>query len=659
MTHELSSPPRAPLAFRVAIVGHRPHRLQFADQDALAKLFTTLLVAVREEVVAAKRRDSHLYDDAAPVLRAVSPLAEGSDRLFAEAAIDLGFELCCVMPFPREEFSKDFERPDGLEENSLARFDAILARAAKGLSCFELDGRRRDGGAAYGEAGRVVLNQSDLLFVVWDGERRGKRGGTEDTFDEARRRGVPTVWIDAHAPHEWQMLRPNQRVPAAGKDGRVAPPTSAPGTPASLDPLRETVRQALALPEAARPPASADLSSTAASAAPSIRRFYRETWRRWNVAFVWKVLRDVVADRTYPSITLRVKPFEEAVLKDWPDDRSTPTGRIVDTLRPYYAWSDKLAERYADTYRSAFATTFLLAASVVGISLFPVAASLKHRGSAATFCIAVELGGIVAILAVVGLGRGGHWHQRWLDYRLVAELVRHLRLVVPLGGERPFPQVPAQWTTYGSPGSTWMAWYVRAIERLLGLPSARLDTHYVLDALEQLEAVLRGQVGYHQRNARRALAMEFVFQRTGLALFGLTFLACLLHFWPRWPEHWTQPLIFVGGFFPALGAALAGIANQAEFTRLEKRSEAMHIELERLADDVAALRAAGDPAATQNLESEPSVAHDPSLLQDVAAAAVPLSNAAVACAERAARLLVNEVLDWRVVFLDRPLNPPT
>lgn len=31
---------------------------------------------------------------------------------------------------------------------------------------------------------------------------------------------------------------------------------------------------------------------------------------------------------------------------------------------------------------------------------------------------------------------------------------------------------------------------------------------------------------------------------------------------------------------------------------------------------------------------------------------------AVALASDAARLLVNEVLDWRVVFLDQPLKPP-
>ena len=41
-------------------------------------------------------------------MRVVSPLAEGTDRIFAEQALGLGFELCAVLPFPQAEFEKDF-----------------------------------------------------------------------------------------------------------------------------------------------------------------------------------------------------------------------------------------------------------------------------------------------------------------------------------------------------------------------------------------------------------------------------------------------------------------------------------------------------------------------------------------------------------------------
>jgi len=105
-------------------------------------------------------------------------LGEGTDRIFADEALDLGFALCCVMPFPQAEFENDFAPGEALKDDSLLRFRRSLARVA---TRFELDGTRAEESEAYGAGGRVVLNQSDLLVVVWDGQRLNKRGGTEET----------------------------------------------------------------------------------------------------------------------------------------------------------------------------------------------------------------------------------------------------------------------------------------------------------------------------------------------------------------------------------------------------------------------------------------------------------------------------------------------
>ena len=169
------------------------------------------------------------------MLRAISPLAEGTDRIFAEQALELGFKLCCVLPFPQAEFENDFAAGKALENDSLVPFQGLLAQAA---TRFELDGIRRPEGEAYGAGGRMVLNQSDLLIVVWDGKRLGKRGGTEETFDEALNRGVTVAWIDADAPHQWQLLDPATPLPRASDGQHVAPDDSG-----SADVLRKWVRQ--------------------------------------------------------------------------------------------------------------------------------------------------------------------------------------------------------------------------------------------------------------------------------------------------------------------------------------------------------------------------------------------------------------------------------
>jgi hypothetical protein len=82
-----------------------------------------------------------------------------------------------------------------------------------------------------------VLTQSDLLIVVWDGQRLGKRGGTEETFDEARSRGVTVAWIDAHAPHQWRLLDAATPLPRVPAGQRVTPDGSG-----SADSLRQLVR---------------------------------------------------------------------------------------------------------------------------------------------------------------------------------------------------------------------------------------------------------------------------------------------------------------------------------------------------------------------------------------------------------------------------------
>jgi len=208
----LNSSPRAPLAFRVGIIGHRPNRLP-RDRERLDRIRWTLRI-VLEEVRAAvsafgnPAEAKELYDGGRPILRAISPLAEGSDRMFAEEAIELGYELVCPMPFSQEEFENDFLPPSALESGSRERFRALIERARRGagLTKLELDGERSTSDRAYAAAGRVVLNESDLLVAVWDGGDSAGEGGTVETLREAADLRVPVLWIDAEAPQAWQLL---------------------------------------------------------------------------------------------------------------------------------------------------------------------------------------------------------------------------------------------------------------------------------------------------------------------------------------------------------------------------------------------------------------------------------------------------------------------
>lgn len=224
--HHLIMMPRPPLAFQIGVVGHRPNRLVNANIDQLNQVFKTILSAIKNKALSFLRIHPDLNNSSNLVLRAISPLAEGIDRLFAEQAICLGFEICCIMPFCQAEFEKDFAFQNASEPDSLARFRGILKQAEEEskLIRIEMNGSRDNPQKAYGDAGSAVVDQSDLLIAVWDGKVTQKIGGTEETFREARNCGMHIIWVDAQTPHAWQLIAPGDVLP----EGNVVKPVQQP-----------------------------------------------------------------------------------------------------------------------------------------------------------------------------------------------------------------------------------------------------------------------------------------------------------------------------------------------------------------------------------------------------------------------------------------------
>ena len=373
-----------------------------------------------------------------------------------------------------------------------------------------------------------------------------------------------------------------------------------------------------------------------------LKRFYAEHRPRFSLAVFWKILVTIVGDARKPVVRFRLEDFEDAVTEEWPREQNTRVAALVHRLRPFFAWPDGLAVLYANRYRSAFAANYLTAALAVCLALLPVAFGEHLPHGVEFICIVLELAAIGMILLRVWRGRRNQWHERWIDYRLAAELVRHLRIVAPLGGRRLLPQVQAHRVTYGQPAATWMAWYVRAVERWLGLPIAVLDRSYLIDYLTDLEFLVKRQLAYHETTVDRCHNMETRLHRSGIYLLRLTVGACLLHLIVgslpgHSPWHAVSPVLtFLCGFFPALGAAFAAISEQGEFRSLTKQSQAM---CDQLAIRLAEIRNLLDEIVkTPNL----SVQQFSTRVDQIASAT--------------ADLLVKEVLDWRSVVLDQPLR---
>jgi hypothetical protein len=119
----------------------------------------------------------------------LSSLAEGADRLVAEAVIDRpGGGLVAVLPFDQMEYEQDFETPE-----SLAEFDRLLEHAREVVVMPEVTDRNE----GYAKAGEYVLEHSDALITIWDGQGAQGQGGTGEIVAKALAAGKPVLHIKA------------------------------------------------------------------------------------------------------------------------------------------------------------------------------------------------------------------------------------------------------------------------------------------------------------------------------------------------------------------------------------------------------------------------------------------------------------------------------
>lgn len=176
----------------IGITGHRPNRLTAPDAVAVD------MGRVLDGIAAAAQ-------GFAPQM--ISALAEGADRVAAEAALARGWPLTAVLPFARDEYEKDFSAP-----GSLAAFAALMARAGETVALPGDAGKRPE---AYEAAGLWMLDRAAILIAVWDGGVSRGRGGTSEIIRAALGRGRAVIRVDATGRLQPHILgAPAQDAPA-------------------------------------------------------------------------------------------------------------------------------------------------------------------------------------------------------------------------------------------------------------------------------------------------------------------------------------------------------------------------------------------------------------------------------------------------------------
>ena len=551
------SPPRPRLSLTLGVIGHRFNRLPEAAREGVKTQIRNSLTEIRESIGQAHGRHAAFFDQAQPEIRLISAMAEGADLMAARATVDCGLTLSVALPFPPDDYVRDFS-----DEASIAEYRDLLGRAGNTLQLPGIyDQEPRD----YAPVGHLILDNADILVAIWDGGESGGRGGTTDLLEKAVLRQIPILWIDATGSEPPRLIW-NQLAdyPVTGVSLSEAPTAPAEG---KIDAVVDTL---------VRPPSDEE-------EVQRLDRFFAERWHAVSRHAVSRVIlallelrlpnrRDVFP--TSPETIVRYGT--EALTPATPEDRSANAGRF-DGLMAAFGSADAVANEQGQAFRSAFGIIFFFSAlAILAAAVALVGESLLGWQAWILALVQILLISIVVVDSKFGERRD--WHGRWRTAREAAERLR---------------TVPPLWflgLLYGhSAGAepTWPGWYARAHARAMGLWSGTLDDGR-LEAVRQGLIHLAGDQGsYHARTARKMTKLDWRMQFSGEALLVVTIVLAVLALGidvldiaisPRWWE----VIIGLTAALPAFGSVTFGLRLIGDFEGIAHRSARMAEEMERV-----------------------------------------------------------------------------
>ncbi|MET0277329.1 MAG: hypothetical protein ABW198_03255 [Pseudorhodoplanes sp.] len=538
----------------VGITGHRAARLKDENRKRIRRQLAEVFVNIEESCEAELVRQREFYKKDPPCLRLVSSLADGAD---ADALLECPKHWLKVglLPSPFDQYRdllKRTARP-GWEERAAEEFEEAHRHAQQILILPPLRGRDVNG---LGRSRDLLLRQIDILVAVWDGAQAEHAGGTADVVERATEAGIPVIWIATEKEQPpWVITR----VTDAIRDTPMADAT----TGAIADVVRREVGVS---GDSSHPGEAWNAAAPEADSEDRLRNFLQES---------------------VPEADEEKKKIADPLLAAF--EKDSPFGqRISDILQPRFVAADRLATKYARRYRLAYVSAYLLSAisvlsAVLSFLLFGhnvrdampgeehVSAKLP---SGEIWLAALEFTFVTAIVAIVLNGLRGGWHDRWLDYRALAETLRHLRFLAPLGQyeKRSYLEAAAR------PGATWILWYFRATIRELGLPAGDLGPDYQRKILRAIiPGDLDGQIKYHAKNLKLRRRQQRIWHWAGNSCFCVALATLVTFLGVCWLAPHTSIVVApyvtaITAFFPALGAACAGIRFTGDFEGDAERS---------------------------------------------------------------------------------------
>ncbi len=607
--------PLVPMTLRIGVVGHRelPATELQRLQSEIEATYTNIGHAIQQ--LATDETASALYaKDTQPVIRIISSLAEGADRLCIQPElIPFSHELACILPFSKKDFEQDFLPENSVIDQQLgtvAEFNAILARMNHGqpsVQVIEMDGNLNNRDQAYKDCSRLLVAHSDILIAVYNGDDSEDKG-TATAVNAARQNGVPVIHIST-LPNTPTQCYCSCRFGCEQDSSKLL----------TLDLLLEELRRVLLF---------SDILEVADDVSQSRRQEIFDRFKQYQadqnllspadnkadfdftgpiklkqeyknpIARTFDFLKNIIA--TPVKIEKELETLKE---KNTHPITAQEPSNVEDhlaktSLNKYFAAylrADRLANYYSRIHRSIFVWIYLLGAA----ALITAACALAFKAypCVVLICVLVELTLLVAIHALYQKDHQQKYHDHWLEYRCLAEFLRPMLYLSALG--RPYVMHDFRDTVeyldrevigHSAVGRSWLYIYTEMINRWAGFNSCHLDAQYKQDTNNFIITNwINKQINYHTQNAATMRVLGNQLREWSFRLFFATVVVVALKLITISINLAldTKTISDVISYTLALGAAILpicattayAIRNHAEFDISSQRSLSMRTAL--------------------------------------------------------------------------------
>jgi hypothetical protein len=587
---EIAEDPRVRPTLRIGGIGHRAIAEDAAP--AVSATLAGLLAQIRQAAESVLQHDHAARAFSGPLeLFAITPLSEGADVMIARAALAEGYRLGAIIPFAAEQYEETFD----LSADRVAavrEFRALFSAAAlpHGYGVLVLDGsfaadRRTN---SYRDCGVAITSWSDILVAILREDRWDSETGL--SVREAIKQGVAVVVIDPNNPANPRMAFNGVLLPA-GRDISeelvgVVSDLFGIGTTSP-----ETGRVSRRLEHYCAETIDCDLFRhcdfettgpfKGEMAGPALI-----TWCAGLNGAIAGLLRAAGTRRPLPT----ARDNQTAYASDMAFEAATAMPFVTLFLRQHRA--DVLATAYAELHRSAQILTVLL-----GVSAATFAIASFYFSSEARLLQVLELACLIYALVIVRVAHVEGWLGRWLNYRLLAEVLRYGKYLMVCGH-------PMSFSHFGQTGEAasiehnWIYNHCRQVLRSVriampGRTAVTDDRALGRVSVYLVRQCLDGQIGYHEMTASLRGTVARVLQRLAIvvAVISVVFVLVqlLLAFVPSAPTSsvlgWLQRTFSsfdaASILLPTLAGALLGLRGYGEHSVIGKRSGALVKALER------------------------------------------------------------------------------